>query len=119
MDILPELDAERAVLSAMLTGPQSVSEAIELLDAGCFRHVSHTIVFRALIECFDAEGDTDTAQVAEIACRLWKETDCAYAVDFSDLVGDLVADVVSPDTVAANAPIVAVQRCSPRLGGGS
>ncbi len=66
IDRLPpqDLNAEKAVLGAMLQESNAVSKAIELLEDWCFYTSSHQYIFQAMQSLFDRNHPIDTLTVA-------------------------------------------------------
>jgi replicative DNA helicase len=65
------LEAERAVLGAMLLESRAVAKAIEILDESCFYRPAHRQIFRALIGLWERKEDAiDGVAVAEELRRM-------------------------------------------------
>jgi hypothetical protein len=59
------LDAEMAVLGAMLQDRAAVVKAIELLEADCFYREAHRVLFQAIVALFERGVTVDLLTVAE------------------------------------------------------
>jgi replicative DNA helicase len=46
-------DAEVAVLGAMLVDKEAVSKVLEIVDADCFYHQQHVVIYRTMMEMFE------------------------------------------------------------------
>jgi replicative DNA helicase len=66
-DRLPpqSIEAEIAVLGAMLLDKSAVGTALELLDENCFYRKSHQRIFRAIISLFERNEPADLVTVSE------------------------------------------------------
>jgi replicative DNA helicase len=59
------LEAERAVLAAMLLDQEAVGKAIEMIDAGAFYRTAHQKVFTAIISLYNRNERADLITTAE------------------------------------------------------
>ena len=59
------LDAERAVLGAMLLEHEAIGTAIELLEDAVFYRVAHRKILRVIIELFNKSEAADLVTVTE------------------------------------------------------
>lgn len=59
-----QIEAEQAVLGAMLISEDAVSEALELLEAEDFYRAAHQSIYRAMHEVYDAGNPIDVVTVA-------------------------------------------------------
>jgi replicative DNA helicase len=60
------VEAERAVLGAMMLGEDAVARVIETLDESCFYRDAHRKVFEAVITLFDQSEPADLVTVREV-----------------------------------------------------
>src|SRR5512140_2381199 len=68
------LEAERAVLGAMMLDKQAIGHAVEILDEGCFYRRAHQRIFHAVISLFDRSEEADLVTVPEeLKRRGWLE----------------------------------------------
>ncbi len=95
-----DLNAEAAVLSAMLIDPAAVAKAIEKLTEEHFYHTPHKFVFRAICELFEENTEIDVITLmnrlekAEVKTRsgadsinmLEKAGGKQYIIELSDVV---------------------------------
>jgi replicative DNA helicase len=61
----PAIDAERAILAAMLLKHETVGHALERLEPGSFYRLSHRKIFEAISALFDRDESSDIITVAE------------------------------------------------------
>ncbi len=53
------LEAEMAVLGAMMEDPETIGLCVQLLAADCFFHPAHRLIFQALVDRFDRNEPVD------------------------------------------------------------
>ena len=58
-------EAEMAVLGSMLLDREAISQAIELVDEGCFYRDGHKRIFSAIIKLYDANRAVDIVTLME------------------------------------------------------
>jgi replicative DNA helicase len=59
------LEAERAVLGAMMLDKMAIGHALEILDEGCFYRRAHQRIFLAMLSLFDRSEEADLVTVSE------------------------------------------------------
>src|SRR5262249_709696 len=59
------LEAEMAVLGALLIEREAQTRALDMLDAGCFYKTAHQQIFRVMTELFADGGVIDVVTVSE------------------------------------------------------
>jgi replicative DNA helicase len=59
------VEAERAVLGAMMLGEEAIAKAVELLDENCFYRDAHRRIYEAVITLFDRSEPADLVTVRE------------------------------------------------------
>ncbi len=64
------LDAEAAVLGAMLLDPDTVPKAIQYIDENCFYLQSHRKVFKAIVALFEKNKPADIVTVEQELSRM-------------------------------------------------
>jgi replicative DNA helicase len=64
------LDAEAAVLGAMLLDPDTVPKAVQYIDENCFYLQSHRKVFKAIISLFEKSKPADIVTVEQELSRM-------------------------------------------------
>lgn len=64
------IDAEAAVLGAMLLDPDTVPKAVQYIDENCFYLQSHRKVFRAIISLFEKNKPADIVTVEQELSRM-------------------------------------------------
>ena len=82
------MEAEQAVLGAMLISEDAVNEALELLEAEDFYRAAHQSVYRAMREVYDAGQPID---VVTVAAALRTRDDALEQVGGADYLADLAA----------------------------
>jgi hypothetical protein len=95
--------AERAVLGAMMTSPQAITDVLPILTPTDFHRPAHELIYTAIADLRAAGNPADAVTV------------CAHLIDRKELprVGgapylhDLISDVVSPASATYYAAIVA------------
>jgi hypothetical protein len=95
--------AERAVLGAMMTSPQAITDVLPILTPTDFHRPAHELIYTAIADLRAAGNPADAVTV------------CAHLIDRKELprVGgapylhDLISAVVSPESAPYSAAIVA------------
>jgi len=64
------LDAEAAVLGAMLLDPDTVPKAVQYIDENCFYLQNHRKVFKAIISLFEKSKPADIVTVEQELSRM-------------------------------------------------
>jgi len=82
------LEAEQAVLGAMLISPDAVVEALEILEADDFYRSAHQAIYRAIREVYEAGDPVD---IITVASRLRTYGDVLDAVGGPEYLADLAA----------------------------
>jgi len=59
------IEAERAVLAALLLDPESVGRAIEMIEANAFYRVAHQRMFAAIVAIYNRNEVTDIVTLTE------------------------------------------------------
>jgi replicative DNA helicase len=59
------VEAERAVLGAMMLGEEAIAKAVELLDENCFYRDAHRRIYEAVITLFERSEPADLVTVRE------------------------------------------------------
>lgn len=83
-----QVEAEQAVLGAMLISEDAVNEALELLEADDFYRAAHQSIYRAMREVYDAGHPID---VVTVAAALRTRDDALEQVGGADYLADLAA----------------------------
>lgn len=96
------IEAEKAVLGAMMIKGDSVAEAVELLHAEDFYREAHRMVYRAMEELFTAREPIDFITLTE-ALRKREELDAVGGITF---VSELANAVPTAANIAYHAKIV-------------
>jgi len=72
LDSLPQgpvppqaLDAERAVLAAMLLDPEAVGRAVEMIEAGVFYRVAHQKIYEGIVSLYNRSEKIDLITLSE------------------------------------------------------
>jgi replicative DNA helicase len=60
------VEAERAVLGAMMLGEEAIARALELLDENCFYRDAHRRIYEAIVTLFDRSEPADLVTVREV-----------------------------------------------------
>lgn len=63
------LEAERAVLGAMVLDNKAIDEVVEILDHTCFYHTAHTIIFEAIRTLYETNRGVDLITLTEELTR--------------------------------------------------
>jgi replicative DNA helicase len=63
------LEAERAVLGAMVLDNKAIDEVIEILDHTCFYHTAHTIIYEAVRSLYELNRGVDLITLTEELTR--------------------------------------------------
>ncbi|MCX6140111.1 MAG: hypothetical protein NTX15_04660, partial [Candidatus Kapabacteria bacterium] len=58
-------DAEVAVLGAMLIDKDAVAKVVEVLDADCFYHDKHALIFKAMLAMFERGVTIDLVSLTD------------------------------------------------------
>jgi replicative DNA helicase len=96
------LEAERAVLGAMMLDKQAIGHALEILDETCFYRRAHQRIFSTVISLFDRSDEADIVTVPEeLKRRGWLEE-----VGGSAYVAGLLEAVATSANVEYHARIV-------------
>ena len=102
--VLPQnIEAEQAVLGAMLMDSDAIIKASELLIADDFYREAHKIIFSVILEIFNSNRAADLVTVTEALKRLNKLEDVGGIAYLSSLLGS----VVTAANVTYHAEIVA------------
>ena len=96
------VEAERSVLGALLLHADSVVEVSSLLKPEDFYHPPHQLIFRAILETYDASSHTDVIAVEESLTRQGHLEEAGGR----DTLLDLAGSVVSAAAVSYHAEIV-------------
>lgn len=83
-----QVEAEQAVLGAMLISEDAVSDALELLEAEDFYRAAHQSIYRAMREAYDAGQPID---VVTVAAALRTRDDALEQVGGAEYLADLAA----------------------------
>jgi len=97
-----DIEAEMAVLGAMLTSGKAIVTARAMLTAGDFYHLQHGIIFDAILDCYRAEGEADQIIVAAFL----KSTDSLDMVGGVVCLAKLTAEVATAANIRYHARIV-------------
>ncbi len=103
------VDAERAVLGALLLHPDAVGEVSQVLRADDFYQPPHRVIFEAILETFDARSISDIIAVEEALSKRGRLDEAGGR----DALLDLAGCVLSAAGVQYHAEIVrekAIQR---------
>lgn len=98
-----QIEAEQAVLGAMLISEDAVSEALEILDPEDFYRAAHQSIYRAMREVYDAGQPVD---VVTVASALRTRDDALDQVGGAEYLADLAAAMPTALHVAQYAQIV-------------
>ena len=60
-----EIEAEQAVLGAMLDDEKAIAQALEFLDESCFYQTSHRLIYMAIIGLYANSRPVDQSTVTE------------------------------------------------------
>ncbi len=60
------VEAERAVLGAMMLGEEAIAKAVELLDENCFYRDAHRRIYEAVVTLFERSEPADLVTVREV-----------------------------------------------------
>ena len=60
-----ELEAEQAVLGAMLDDEKAIGQVLEILDGKCFFHAPHRLIYMAIIGLYADSRPVDQSTVTE------------------------------------------------------
>ena len=97
-----DLNAEAAVLSAMMLDSYSIAKAVEKLEENFFYRKAHRLIFRALVELFEENTETDIITIAD---RL-KQNKQLEDVGGQDFINDLSEVVLSSANIDYHTRIV-------------
>ena len=64
-----ELEAEQAVLGAMLDDEKAIAQALEFLDENCFYHAPHRLIYMAILRLYANSKPVDQSTVTEALRR--------------------------------------------------
>ena len=68
--IMPHnLEAERAVLGAMVMDNKAIDEVIQILDHTCFYHTTHTIIYESILTLYEINRGVDLITLTEELTR--------------------------------------------------
>ncbi|GMA57341.1 primary replicative DNA helicase [Alicyclobacillus sacchari] len=98
-----QVEAEQAVLGAMLISPDAVAEALEILEPDDFYRAAHQSIFRAMRDVYDAGNPVD---VVTVAAALRTRDDALDAVGGAEYLADLAAAMPTALHVVQYAEIV-------------
>jgi replicative DNA helicase len=98
-----DIEAERAVLGAMLLDKHAISSAVELLQPDYFYSNANEKIFEAMISLYSRNADIDIITVREELRKKGQLDD----IGGSPYLNDLVSSVVSSANIEAHAQIVA------------
>ncbi|GMA63659.1 replicative DNA helicase [Alicyclobacillus fastidiosus] len=98
-----QVEAEQAVLGAMLISEDAVNEALELLEADDFYRAAHQSIYRAMRDVYDAGQPID---VVTVAAALRTRDDALEQVGGADYLADLAAAMPTALHVTQYAQIV-------------
>ncbi|WAH36985.1 replicative DNA helicase [Alicyclobacillus dauci] len=98
-----QVEAEQAVLGAMLISEDAVSEALELLETDDFYRAAHQSIYRSMREVYDAGQPID---VVTVAAALRTRDDALEAVGGAEYLADLAAAMPTALHVSQYAQIV-------------
>ena len=98
-----DVEAEKAVLGAMLLDKHAVSPAIELLQPDYFYSMANEKIFAAMLELYTRNVEIDVITIREELRR----TGHLDNIGGSAYLNELVSSVVSSANVEAHAQIVA------------
>ncbi|GEO27278.1 replicative DNA helicase [Alicyclobacillus acidoterrestris] len=98
-----QVEAEQAVLGAMLISEDAVNEALELLEAEDFYRSAHQSIYRAMREVYDAGQPID---VVTVAAALRNRDDALDQVGGAEYLADLAAAMPTALHVGQYAQIV-------------
>lgn len=96
------VEAERSVLGALLLHADSVVEVSHLLKPEDFYHPPHQLIFRAILDTYDASSHTDVIAVEESLTRQGHLDEAGGR----DMLLDLAGSVVSAAAINYHAEIV-------------
>ncbi|RMD90733.1 MAG: replicative DNA helicase [Calditrichaeota bacterium] len=80
------VEAEMAVLGAMLLESEAVSKAIEILDETAFYKTAHQIIFKAAINLFEEQKKIDMLTIADELEKMGKLDEVGGAYYLTELV---------------------------------
>lgn len=63
------LEAERAVLGAMVLDNKAIDDVIEILDHTCFYHTAHTVIFEAILTLYETNRGVDLITLTDELTR--------------------------------------------------
>jgi replicative DNA helicase len=96
------VEAERSVLGALLLHADAVADVSHVLKPDDFYHPPHQVIYRAILETYDASTHTDVIAVAEALSRGGQ----LEQVGGRDTLLDLAGSVVSAAAINYHAEIV-------------
>jgi len=63
------LDAERAVLGAMLLDNRAIDEVVEIIDHTCFYHTAHIVIYESILALYQTNRAVDLITLSEELTR--------------------------------------------------
>jgi replicative DNA helicase len=102
-NLIPQnIEAEEAILGAVLVNPSCLAKVSDTLDAGCFYKPAHRYIYEAMIELFNNNDNIDIVSVSEVLNYSGK-LDAAGGRAY---INDLVENTITTTNVAYYAKII-------------
>ncbi|MBO6256498.1 replicative DNA helicase, partial [bacterium] len=102
-NLIPQnIEAEEAILGAVLVNPSSLAKVSDSLDAGCFYKPAHRYIYEAMIELFNNNDNIDIVSVSDVLSYNGK----LDAVGGRAYINDLAENTITTTNVAYYAKII-------------
>ena len=102
-NLIPQnVEAEEAILGAVLVNPSSLAKVSDALDAGCFYKPAHRYIYEAMIELFNNNDNIDIVSVSDVLSYNGK----LEAVGGRAYINDLAENTITTTNVAYYAKII-------------
>ena len=84
-------EVEQAILGAMLISPQAIKTARDILSPEAFYHRPNGMIFDALCDCYDAEGDMDQLMATDYLKGLGQLDEVGGPAYLAELAGGVAS----------------------------
>ena len=102
-NLIPQnIEAEEAILGAVLVNPSCLAKVSDSLDAGCFYKPAHRYIYEAMLELFNNNDNIDIVSVSEVLNYSGK----LDAVGGRAYINDLAENTITTTNVAYYAKII-------------